>query len=328
MSSSVTATQLAQSHALLLTPGIVNIFVQGIESGLVFAQFSQWFYTSDRIECSLLSSILVFVTLLGFAQSGICFVSAWSQYVQHFGVILTPDWSDYLPSIPTLFMSFPVQALMIRRCYYLVGKNLYIIAPLVLLLVAATVTSLWSTVPIIQFVLSIQRQNPNTSIENVGISWLYLVSMILPSLLDIILTGILLHYLTQTMKQVYATHTRRLISRLVNVVWQSALPPTLCTVCMCVIYVQFAVGHQVSDPHSAPVDSFEYLMDLEKWPNVIQASIGKLYVLSLFYMINSQSLGGWPQPDDQPTAFISTFTGQGSEIAAGRAPERTIEYSV
>jgi hypothetical protein len=60
---------------------------------------------------------------------------------------------------------------------------------------------------------------------------------------------------------------------------------------------------------------------------------------------NSQSLGGLPQPDDQPTTFISTFTVPTevlhtltrearvgdvawSETAAGRALDRTVEFAV
>ena len=65
MSGPVPPTQLPQSQASLLGPGIVGLFIQGIESGLVFAQFSQWFYSSDRSESSLLSTVVVFVTLAG-----------------------------------------------------------------------------------------------------------------------------------------------------------------------------------------------------------------------------------------------------------------------
>jgi hypothetical protein len=145
-------------------------------------------------------------------------------------------------------MSVPVQALMIRRCYLLVGKNLFIITPLVLLLVASIIMSLWSTVSVIQYASSVQAKEPD---HWIGSSWLYLVSILLPSVLDLGLTGILLHHLTRTMKQVYAPHSRKKISRLSNLVWQSALPPTLCTICVCVIYIQFGISHRVSALHSA-----------------------------------------------------------------------------
>ncbi|KAI9448971.1 hypothetical protein BJY52DRAFT_1228032 [Lactarius psammicola] len=280
MSTSAPLTRFPQAQTSMLGSGVAGLFIQGIESGLVFAQFSQWFYGSDRNESSLLSAVVVFVTVVGFVQSGVCFASAWSQYVQHFGVF----------SIPT---------------------------PLVLLLVVSIVVSLWSTASIIRFVISIKAKDPSPSLERIGISWL---------LLDLILTGILLYYLTRTMKQVYATRTRKRLSRLTNIVWQSALPPTLCTICLCVLYVQFSTMHQ------------EKLMH---WPKVIQATIGKLYVLSLFYMINTQPL----QPDELPTTFISTLTvpteviytrtrdARGgdisrSEIVTERGPARAVDFAV
>lgn len=69
MSSSVPPTQLIPSEASLLGPGIAGLFIQGLESGLVFAQLSQWFYASDRTEGSLLSTIVIFVTLVGLCAS-------------------------------------------------------------------------------------------------------------------------------------------------------------------------------------------------------------------------------------------------------------------
>ena len=64
MSGSDTPTQ-----ASLLGPGIADIFIQGIEAGLVLAQFSQWFSASDRMESLFLSTIVVFVTLVGLCAS-------------------------------------------------------------------------------------------------------------------------------------------------------------------------------------------------------------------------------------------------------------------
>ena len=84
MSSSVLSTQpppgqpplgpLPQSQASVLGPAIAGLFIQGIESGLVFSQFSQWFFRSDRTESSLLSTVVVFVTLVGLYASCRLFV--------------------------------------------------------------------------------------------------------------------------------------------------------------------------------------------------------------------------------------------------------------
>jgi hypothetical protein len=113
MSGSVPPTQLpppplgSQSQVSVLGPGIAGLFIQGIETGLVFAQFSQWFYGSERNESSLISTIVVFVTVVGLyasfgllpcnliiyfrlssAQSGVCFVSTWSKCVRQFGMVV------------------------------------------------------------------------------------------------------------------------------------------------------------------------------------------------------------------------------------------------
>ncbi|KAH9034206.1 hypothetical protein EDB85DRAFT_2144478 [Lactarius pseudohatsudake] len=279
-----------KTHASVLGPGIAGLFIQGIETGLIFAQFSRWFDARDRSESPLLSTIVIFVTVVGLAQSGISFASAWAKYVQQFGNFPCPDWGDYIHTIPTLVISVPVQALMIRRCYYLVGKNMFIITPLVLLLVASIVMSLWAIVLIVHFLTVVPAKNPLPSLQALGVSWPYLMSVVLPSVLDLILTGILLYYLTQTMRRVYAAHMRKRISRFVNIIWQSAVPPTFCAICVSVFYIRFTIASQKK---------------LQFWMTVAHAMIGKLYVLSLFYMINAkQPL----QPDERPTTFMSTLT--------------------
>ncbi len=69
MSVSVLLMQYPQGQTSVLGPGIAGIFIQGIESGLVFAQFSQWFYGSDRSESRLLSTIVMCVTVVGLYAS-------------------------------------------------------------------------------------------------------------------------------------------------------------------------------------------------------------------------------------------------------------------
>lgn len=159
-----------------------------------------------------------------------------------------------------------------------------------LLLVAAIVVPLWSIISIVKLLTVIPAEDILPSFQGIGINWLYLMSLLLPTFLDLILTGVLLHYLTRTRKRVYSEHARKWISRFANIVWQSALPPTLCTICLSVFYVQYSTVRQTK---------------VRSWLTVIQAMIGKLYVLSLFYMINARP----PlQPDERPTAFMSTLT--------------------
>ena len=54
-----------QNQASVLGPGLVGLFVQGIETGLVFAHFSQWFYARERKESSILTTVVIFATGVG-----------------------------------------------------------------------------------------------------------------------------------------------------------------------------------------------------------------------------------------------------------------------
>ncbi|KAH9165188.1 hypothetical protein EDB89DRAFT_2246843 [Lactarius sanguifluus] len=178
MSGSVPPTQFPQGQSSALGSGIVGLFIKGIEAGLVFAQFSQWFYGSGRRESSLLSTVIVFVTVVGLAQSGLCFASAWSKYVQQFGVFPLLDWEDYVQPIPTLVISVPVQALMIRRCYYLVGKSTFTIAARV---TSSSLDSCDTMGHSFSHYICDQYQGEGPRSFTPMRSWLFLMSVLLPS---------------------------------------------------------------------------------------------------------------------------------------------------
>ncbi|KAH9053838.1 hypothetical protein EDB87DRAFT_149718 [Lactarius vividus] len=313
MSSPVPPTQpppsvSTPSQVSMLGPGLIGVLIQGIETGLVFAQFSRWFFRPDRGGSTVLSTVVVFVTVVGLAQTGLCFASAWSKYVQRFGMALLPDWEDVVQLFPTYVISFPVQALMIGRCYRLGGKNMFIIMPLVLLLVASVVMTLWSIILIVHYLTTFAAEDWLRLPQTVGVLWPYMMSLLLPSVLDLALTGILLHYLTRTMKRVYSPHKRKSVTRLVNVVWQSALPPTLCAICTSVLYLLLATTPRVA---------------VQFWFPVVQAMIGKLYILSLFYTINAQPL----QPFERPTIPISTLTVPEEVICARTCNARAVDVT-
>lgn len=73
MSGSVPPTQFPPpppppspgSQVSVLGPSIVGLFVQGIETGLVFSQFFQWLYGPERSENPILSTVIIFVTVVG-----------------------------------------------------------------------------------------------------------------------------------------------------------------------------------------------------------------------------------------------------------------------
>ncbi|KAH8988357.1 hypothetical protein EDB92DRAFT_1948035 [Lactarius akahatsu] len=313
-----------QSQASVLGSGIVGLFIQGIEFGLVIAQFSQWFAALDRSDSTVLSTVIIFVTVVGLAQSGIFFASAWSKYVQRFGMFPCEDWGDYVQSIPTLAISVPVQALMIRRCYYLVNKNMFIIVNAArVTLVVSVVVSLWSTVLVFRYAALLTSGDPVRLRELARKSWPYLMSILLPSVLDLTLIGILLYYLTRTAKRVYAIHKRRVrliefLSRehrvAICIATDSLRPLRLRT--LSPFHGRTwgerpsflpLFGMSCSWEFNGATDA-DYLLSVSESLGVLGAGyrrrIGKLYVISLLYMINAQPL----KPNGQPTTVISTLT--------------------
>ena len=64
--STLTPQDPSQSQASVLGPGIASLFIQGLETGLVLAQFCRWFSMERNDSGSAASSTLViFVTMVG-----------------------------------------------------------------------------------------------------------------------------------------------------------------------------------------------------------------------------------------------------------------------
>jgi hypothetical protein len=53
----------AQSISEVVSPGIVSLFVQGLETGLVISQLSQWLFL-DRREGIAITLLVMFVTTI------------------------------------------------------------------------------------------------------------------------------------------------------------------------------------------------------------------------------------------------------------------------
>jgi len=295
--STLTPQAVLQDQGNVLGPCIAGLFLQGLVTGLVIAHFSRWFSSPERNDSVAFSVLVIFVTIAGFFQTGLSFASTWSKSVQHFGQPVTQIWVDYFHAPPTQMIAIPVQALMIRRCYYAVGKNPYIIAPLVLLLLTSAALSIWVTVNVLRFQITSSTKDYSQFPESFGVSYPYMTFLIVPSILDVSLTCILLYYLSRTMKQVYTARIHRRLSRLMGVVWQSAIPPTVCTIVLCIVYVQSITARQVAS----------YTQEKQQpWYAAIRGLVGKLYLISLFYTINDSDVPALPG-EHLPT-FVPTLT--------------------
>ncbi|KAH9021114.1 hypothetical protein EDB83DRAFT_2432096 [Lactarius deliciosus] len=121
--------------------------------------------------------------------------------------------------------------------------------------------------------------------------WTILMYSASSSVLDIILSYILFFYLTQSRKRVYADQAVQWISRLIIIVWQSAIPPTVCAIGF---FLTFILSHRLHPGQR------------QMWYPTLHAVIGKLYVLSHFYNINSLTFFVGEQ--EQPSTHLSALT--------------------
>ncbi|KAH9019816.1 hypothetical protein EDB85DRAFT_549542 [Lactarius pseudohatsudake] len=219
------------SQANVLSPGIVGLFIQGIETGMVFSQLATWLSLPRGTGHRFITVLTVFITTTGLVQTVIYFLSSWRIYVEHYGEQIIPTWTERIQIILTVLVSTPVQSLLLWRCYYILKRNIYFVMPLLLLLLGTVALSIFETVWLFQGMYD--GKNPKGS----HALWSFLLYTSLPLVLDIILSGIMFCYLTQSRKRVYADHTVQWISRLIIIVWRSAIPPTVCAIGSFIVYL-------------------------------------------------------------------------------------------
>lgn len=91
MSSSVQQSQLSRhslpsdltpNQASVLGPGLVGILIQGIESGLVIAQSSQWYSRPDRNGSYVITMTVIFVTIVGLYASSRLFSASSHSFIK------------------------------------------------------------------------------------------------------------------------------------------------------------------------------------------------------------------------------------------------------
>ncbi|KAI0297022.1 hypothetical protein B0F90DRAFT_987679 [Multifurca ochricompacta] len=226
----------------VLSPGIVGLFVQGVQTGLVITQLSQWLCL-EQTERFVINALVTFVCAIGFLQTGICFASVWRIYVRDFGQVVSSKWTESVQLLLSTLVAAPIQAFFIWRCYYVLKKNIYLIAPLILGLISSMVMTAWVTTWL--FHRSATRRNNHEDYHSslAEIWYPFVACVTIPAVLDIVVTGILLYSLSTFLKRIHAEHLRRRISRFILVLWQAAIPPCLCAIALVIKYAVFTEMH-------------------------------------------------------------------------------------
>ncbi|KAI9459855.1 hypothetical protein BJY52DRAFT_1364630 [Lactarius psammicola] len=289
-----------QSIGEVRAPGIVGLFIQGLQTGLVIAQLAQWL-NLKRTESASMIALVAFVTVIGLLETGVCFASAWRTYVSDFGQFIYPHWTE----------AIHVMLILKRKIYLIVSlasqitELLYLSSgfaspeiPLVLALICSVVLTAWVTAYLFGRLSSPRTARPEDYHPSATtIWWPFVACLAVPATLDVVITSILLYSLTTFLRRIHTEQLRGRIMRFIVVVWQAAIPPGLCAVALVIKYMVFTETHPGQH---------------QKWYGTIQAMLGKFYILSLFYTL-------------PPVTYASTV--DPSSLESAGSPARRYVYS-
>ncbi|KAI0255438.1 hypothetical protein BJV78DRAFT_672325 [Lactifluus subvellereus] len=299
----VSAQSPPQSISEVLAPGIVGLFVQGLETGLVITQLSHWLCL-ERTESAVVNILVTFVTIIGFVETGVTFASAWRIYVLDFGQLVIPGWTESVHVMLSALVAIPIQAYFIRSCYHIMNRNIYLIIPLILALISSAILAGWVTSWI--FHVHAAAQSNGVIHLPVKISPPFVACLAVPAVLDVVITSILFYSLTNLLKRIHAEHLRRRVTRFMIVIWQTAIPPCVCAIALLVKYFVFTEVHPGKR---------------QMWYATIQAMLGKLYVLSLYYSLNNRM----DLAHEPPTTYVPTMN---TSLGVMSTPARQYVFSV
>ncbi|OSD02157.1 hypothetical protein PYCCODRAFT_1368062 [Trametes coccinea BRFM310] len=263
-------------------PQLVSLALEAVLTGIVINQSLTFWERAER-ERNVVRTLVSFVTIIAFLQSGLRFYTAWRIFVENFGnwissVLFT--WADKMQSTTTVLMAAPVQAFLIWRCWTLFNRSHFVLVSLSTLLLAQLIASVVVTIQTfrIHFGVVPQAEVEAGPLPKVPGPQILITPL---TVLDVLVTGILLAFLARSKQNVTSSRFRRILRRLTVLIWEAALPPCICAVLTVITYLT--------------------LVDIDYWDLTFQAILGKLYVLSLFVTLNGRAM-----LQDGPTPGYST----------------------
>ncbi|KDQ53517.1 hypothetical protein JAAARDRAFT_427087 [Jaapia argillacea MUCL 33604] len=266
------SVQLIQAHPwAYLGPTIVSMIIQALEMG-VLLQHSVSFWTRSHREKMPVNLIVAFVSLVALLQTALIFYTTSDKYVTHFGdwsLVVHQEWPEKIQALLTVCMAAPVQGFLIWRCWMLTKRKWLFLVPMMAILVAYIIISLYVTQKVLPMNFKVSSTSSGALHHKIKIDPSFVLSLLLPAVLDIFITTTLLSYFVRSQSYIFTSHFRRVINRLITITWESALPPSCCAVIAFVTYVT--------------------TVNVSFWDLTFQAILGKLYVLSLFVTLNGRA---------------------------------------
>jgi len=232
--------------------------------------------------------LVYFVTCASLFQTGMTFAAWWKIFVVDFGnwnTAAVPEWPQKIHTSLTTFLAAPVQLFLTWRCWHLMKRRWFIATPLILLIIGTIITTIY----VIVILFRIQFASQETiAVELTTFYTCFAVCLAFSAAIDISVTGILLVFLIQSRSRVYTRKFRKVLSQLISITWESAVPPCAC-----------ALASFVACIHGAPFVSY--------WSVMLQTVLGKLYVISLFVILETRAhLAETANPTHFPTLTNAT----------------------
>ncbi|KAI9462525.1 hypothetical protein F5148DRAFT_220281 [Russula earlei] len=254
-----------------LGPNSLALFISAIEMGVIVACFARFLARSEK-ERMAIRLLVYFVTCVAVFQTGATFAMWWKFSVQDFGnwsAAAVPGWPQKIHSSLTTLLAAPVQLFLIWRCWNILPpKRRWLTAtPLVFLVIGTIVTTLYVTV--IMFLLQFKSKATKSLSLNAFFTC-FALSLVFSAIVDIVVTSILLVFLMRSRSRVSTRQFRKVLSQLIIMTWESAIPPCAC-----------AIAALIACFVGAPFVSY--------WSVMLQVILGKLYLISLFVTLEGRA---------------------------------------
>ncbi|KLO06942.1 hypothetical protein SCHPADRAFT_1002029 [Schizopora paradoxa] len=255
-------------------PNLLGSLVQGFETGIIFGQALR-FWSSSQRESAIVKACVVYALIVVTLQTSFSFLQAWNSLVVNFGSFVngaSPRWPTKLQPVMNVLLAAPLEGLLIWRCWLLTGKS----TPILIFFVLAYVASF--AFPIIQvhevfavdfeaiFIVVFNGLANGMKAQTYQLEPILICFLVVPAVLDISLSGILLLFFFRSRSSVRARRFRKTLDEFIIVIWEAALPPTICTIIAIAVYIS---------TNSTTL-----------WFILVLDILGPLYVIALFVTLN------------------------------------------
>lgn len=253
-----------------LAPYSLAVFISALETGVVVACFVRFLARRADAEPSPIKLLVYFLTCVSLFQTGMTFAAWWKIFVLDYGnwsAAAVPAWPQKIHTPLTTLLAAPVQLFLTWRCWHLLKRRWFVALPLILLVIGTVITTTYITV----ILFRIQFTSADTLAVELNTFFIcFAVCLAFSAAIDICVTGILLAFLVRYRSKVYTRRFRKVLSQLISITWESAIPPCAC-----------ALAALIACMRGAPFVSY--------WAVLLQTILGKLYVISLFVTLEGRA---------------------------------------